>query len=58
MEEKVYTFSLYLDDGNDLIQIKVIASDEGSAKGKVNRLLHFYVDTEVTGLYLNDVENR
>lgn len=56
-QKKVFTFALYLDGSDDLVQIKVIAYDEECARAKVNMLLRVSIDASFTGLYLNDVEN-
>ena len=50
---KTFVFAIYL-DGSDLVEIKVTAKNYGYAISKVKRILHHYVNTEVTGLYLND----
>ena len=50
---KTFVFAIYL-DGSDLVEIKVTAKNYGYAISKFKRILHHYVDTEVTGLYLND----
>lgn len=51
---KTYVFAIYIDGGTELVEIKVQANNQGEAAGKVKHLLHNYVDTQVTGLYLND----
>lgn len=51
---KTFIFAIYLDGGSDLVEIKVTAKDYGYAISKVKRILHNYIDTKVTGLYLND----
>lgn len=52
---KTYVFAIYIGLENDeLVEIKVQATDYGKAIGKVKNLLHNHVDTSVTSLYLND----
>lgn len=50
---KTYVFAIYLRD-DDLVEIKVQATEQGEALSKVKSILHNYVDTSVTGLHLND----
>lgn len=50
---KTYVFAIYLSD-DDLVEIKVQATEQGEALSKVKNILHNYVDTSVTGLYLHD----
>lgn len=50
-----YVFAIYLGiNHDDLVEIVVQANNQGEAESKVKMLLHEQVDTQVTGLYLND----
>lgn len=50
---KTFVFAIYLNN-SDLVEIKLTAENYGYAVSKVKQILHNYVDTKVTGLYLND----
>ena len=56
-QKKVFTFALYINGGKDLVEIKVIDTDEESARRTVTKFLCDRVETKDTGLYLNDVHN-
>lgn len=50
---KTFVFAIYLNN-SDLVEIKLTAENYGYAVSKVKQILHNYVNTKVTGLYLND----
>ena len=52
---RIYIFGLYLGlEHDDLVEIKVKAKDFSEALSKVKMILCTHIDTEVTGLFLND----
>ena len=52
---KIFVFAIYLGiNQDDLVEIKVRAKDSAEATSKVKGILHQRIDTEVTGLFLND----
>lgn len=52
---KIFVFAIYLGiNQDDLVEIKVKAKDLAEATSKVKSILHHHIDTEVTGLFLND----
>lgn len=52
---QIYVFAIYLGlERDDLVEIKVKAKDYNKAISKVKMILHTIIDTEVTGLFLND----
>lgn len=52
---KVYVFAIYLGlYRDDLVEIKVKAKDYNEALFKVKTVLRTQVDTDQTGLFLND----
>lgn len=52
---KIFVFAIYLGiNQDDLVEIKVKAKNFAEATSKVKGILHQRIDTEVTGLFLND----
>lgn len=52
---KTFVFAIYWGlNQDDLVEIKVQAATVEEATSKVKKILQNYVDTQVTGLYLND----
>lgn len=52
---RIYVFAIYLGlEHDDLVEIKVKAKDYHEAMSKVKMILQTHIDTEVTGLFLND----
>ncbi len=52
---KTFVFAIYLGfKKDDLVEIKVRAENIKTATTKVKNILYNYIDTQVTGLYLND----
>lgn len=52
---KIFVFAIYLGiNQDDLVEIKVKAKNLAEATSKVKGILHQRIDTEVTGLFLND----
>ena len=52
---KIFIFAIYLGlDQDDLVEIKVKAKNLNEATTKVKIILHTFINTEVTGLFLND----
>lgn len=51
----VLVFSLYLgSEHDDLVQVRVTAESVAEAESKVKSLLRDFVDTSLTGLFLQD----